>query len=110
LNHSGIEVYVAKIKTTFVAFTHKGFWRTGRNLMFVKTVFQVSSNFTSAIYSRLSILSINDISRGLGNTKILLYKLFFRYLVVKPAWVNAALGKVLTTFGLVLSLRRFTPR
>jgi len=42
-----------------------------------------------ALLSRLSILFINYISRNLDNTKILLYKLFFRYLVVKPACVNA---------------------
>jgi len=44
-----------------------------------------------AILSRLSILFINYISRDLDKPKILLYKLFFRYLVVKPACVNAAL-------------------
>jgi len=44
-----------------------------------------------AILSRLSILFINYISRDLDNTKILLYKLFIRYLVVKPVCVNAAL-------------------
>jgi len=43
------------------------------------------------ILSRLSILFINYKSRDLDNTKILLYKLFVRYLVVKPACVNAAL-------------------
>jgi len=44
-----------------------------------------------AILSRLSILFINDISRDLDNTKIFLYKLSVRQLVVKPACVNAAL-------------------
>jgi len=43
-----------------------------------------------AILSRRSILFINYISRNLDNTKILLYKLFVRYLVVKPACINAA--------------------
>jgi len=42
------------------------------------------------ILSRFSILFINYISRDLHNTKILLSKLFFWYLVVKPACVNAA--------------------
>jgi len=42
-----------------------------------------------AILSRLSILFINYILRKLDNTKILLYKLFVRYLIVKPACVNA---------------------
>jgi len=45
----------------------------------------------TATLSRLSNLFINYISRDLDNTNILLYKLFFRYLVVKPACVNAAL-------------------
>jgi len=45
-----------------------------------------------AILSRLSILFKNYIlSRDLKNTKILLYKLFVRYLDVKPTCVNAAL-------------------
>jgi len=43
-----------------------------------------------AILSRLSILFINYISRDLDNTKILLYKIFVWYLVIKPACVNAA--------------------
>jgi len=45
----------------------------------------------STILSRLSILFINYISRDLDNTKILLYKLFVRYLRVKLACVNKAL-------------------
>jgi len=40
----------------------------------------------------LSLLFMNYISRNLDNTKILLYKFFIRYLVVKPACVNAAQG------------------
>jgi len=43
-----------------------------------------------AILSRLSILYINFISRDFDYVKILLYKLFVRYLVVKPTCVNAA--------------------
>jgi len=43
-----------------------------------------------AILSKFSILFISYISRDLDNTKILLYKLFVRLLVVKPACVNAA--------------------
>jgi len=42
----------------------------------------------SVILSRLSILFINYIMRDLADTKILLYKLFIRYLVVKPACIN----------------------
>jgi len=41
------------------------------------------SNFMSAILSRLSILFIYYTSRDLDNKKILSYKLFVRYLVVK---------------------------
>jgi len=43
-----------------------------------------------AILSRLSMLFINSILRELDNTKIVLYKLFVPYMVVKPACVNAA--------------------
>jgi len=46
-----------------------------------------------AILSWLPILFINYISCDLNNTKILLYKFFIRYLVVKPACVNAVLIK-----------------
>jgi len=45
-----------------------------------------------AILSRLSSLFINYLSCDLDNTKILLYKLFVQYLVVKPACINAALA------------------
>jgi len=41
------------------------------------------------ILSGLCILFLNYISRDLDNTKTLLYKLFVRYLVVKPACGNA---------------------
>jgi len=44
-----------------------------------------------AVLSRLSFIFINYISRDLDNAKIRLHKLFVRYLVVKPARVNAAL-------------------
>jgi len=44
-----------------------------------------------AILSRLSIFFINDLSRDLDYTKILLYNLFVWYLVVKFVWVNPAL-------------------
>jgi len=61
-----------------------------RNLTFVKTDFQVLKlNFMPAILSRLSKLFINYISLDVDNTNILLYKLFVRYVVVKPACVNA---------------------
>jgi len=43
-----------------------------------------------AILSRLFILFINEVSRDRDNTKMLLNKLFIRYLVVKRACVNAA--------------------
>jgi len=41
-----------------------------------------------------SIIFINCTSRDLDNTKILLYKRFAPYLVVKPTFVNAALISV----------------
>jgi len=44
-----------------------------------------------AILIRLFILFINYILRVFDKAKILLYKLFVRYLVVKLACVNAAL-------------------
>jgi len=44
-----------------------------------------------AVLSRLSILFINYMSRDLDNEKIHLHKLSVRYLIVKPACVNAAL-------------------
>jgi len=47
-------------------------------------------SYMPAISSRLSILFINYISRDLDNIKLLLYNLLFRYLVVKPACINAA--------------------
>jgi len=54
------------------------------------------------ILSRLSILFINHISRDLDDTIILFYKLFVRYLIVKPAYVNAALiSKFLDKFKLI---------
>jgi len=42
------------------------------------------------ILNSLSNLFINYIFRDLDNTKVVLYKLFVRYLVVKPACINAA--------------------
>jgi len=73
------------------AFTLNGFDNQERNLTFVKEIFKFYySNFMPAILSRLSILFINYILRALDNTKIILYELFVRYLVVKPACVNAA--------------------
>jgi len=46
-----------------------------------------------AILSRLSILFINYISRDLDNTKVILFKFFVRYVVVKPTCtsINVAL-------------------
>jgi len=56
-----------------------------------------------AILSRLSILFINYKLRVLENIKILLYKLFVQYLVVKPVCVNAATLKEM--YGQNASLR-----
>jgi len=58
--------------------------------MFVKTDFLVlklkfhAFNFKQAFYPLQ-----NYVLRNLDNISILLYKLFVRYLVVKPACVNA---------------------
>jgi len=58
----------------------------------VKTNFQVFKlKFHACNYSRLSILFINNISRDLDNTKILIYMFFIRYLVIKPACENAVI-------------------
>jgi len=44
-----------------------------------------------AVLSRVFILFTNYISRNFDNPEILLYKLFFWYLIFKPACVNAVL-------------------
>jgi len=82
---------VSKIlRNTNAAFTLNGFDDQERNLTFVKTDFQVlklkfySYNFKKAFYPL----------HKLDKTKVLLYKLFVRYLVVKPACVNAALVSI----------------
>jgi len=60
----------------------------------LKTDFQVlklkfhACNFKQAFYP---LHKLYCISCDFDNTKILLYKLFVRYFVVKPACVNAAL-------------------
>jgi len=59
----------------------------------------------SAILSRLSILFINNISRDLDNIKILLYKLFVRYLVVKLACLNAAYWQDVKNFVEQISIK-----
>jgi len=72
-------------------FILNGFDVHERNLTFVKTGFQVFKlKFQLEIFSRLSILFINYISCDLDNKKILLNKVFVRYLVVKPACVTTA--------------------
>jgi len=76
------------IFVTYATFTLNGFDDQERNLTFVKTGFQVLILKFHACC--LSILFLNYISRDLYNPKILLYKLLFWYLVVKPACVNAA--------------------
>jgi len=56
-----------------------------RNLMFVKTDFQISKvKFHVCNFISLSIHFINYFAlRDLDSTKILLFKLFVRYLVIK---------------------------
>jgi len=44
-----------------------------------------------AILNKLSIFFIYYVSRDLDNSKIVSHELLIRYLVVKPAYVNAAL-------------------
>jgi len=60
-----------------------------------------------ALLSRFSLLFINYISRNLNYTKILLCKLFVRYLVVKPACVNAAsyLNKIMVKYYIYVQRR-----
>jgi len=77
-------------KKSNAAFTLNGFDEQERNLTFVKTDFQVlklkfhACNF-KAFYSLHKLYVA-----GPWQHKILLYKLFVRYLIVKPACVNAA--------------------
>jgi len=87
------EYYTRRITPMHVtinaAFTLNGFDDQEWNLTFVKADFQVlklkflACNFKQAFYSLHK-----PILRGRDNTTILLYKLFFRYLVVKPACVS----------------------
>jgi len=69
------------------AFTLNGFDDQERNMTFVKMYFQV---LKLKFHACNFILYINYILRDLDNTKILLYELFVRYLVDKPACVNVA--------------------
>jgi len=69
------------------------FWRPGTKLDVCENGFPSFSYFMPVILSRLSIF-INYKSRDLDNIKILLYKLFVRYLVVKPACVNVVLEEI----------------
>jgi len=72
------------------AFTLNSFDDQERNLTFVKTNFQVLKlKFHTCNFIQASILFINYTSCDPDNTNILLYKLFVRYLIVKPACVNA---------------------
>jgi len=79
------------------AFTLNGFDDQERNLTFAKTDFQVlklkfrACNFKQTFYS---LHKPQYISRDLDNTKILLYKLFVRYLFVKPACGNKTRHKL----------------
>jgi len=73
------------------AFKLNGFDDQERNLMFVKTAFLVLKlKFFPTVRSKLSILFTNKMLSDLDNKKMHLYKLFVRYLIVKPACVNAA--------------------
>jgi len=73
------------------AFTLNGFDDQERYFTFVKANFCVSKlKFHACSFKQAFIFFINYILRNLENTKILLHKLSVRYLVVKPACVNAA--------------------
>jgi len=64
------------------AFTLNGFDNQEWNLTFVKTNFQVLKlKLHACNVKQASILFINYILRDLDDTKIILYKLFVRYLV-----------------------------
>jgi len=79
---TGISVIKYHRAVSNAAYTLNGFDDQERNLTFVKTDFQaLKLKFHAEIFSRFSILFINYISRDLDNTKILLYKLFIRYMV-----------------------------
>jgi len=62
-----------------------------RNLSFVKTAFQVSNLKFLAYSMKQAFLLTNKILRELDNKKVIFQKLSVRYLVVKPACVNAVL-------------------
>jgi len=72
------------------AFTLSGFDKQERNLTFVKTDFQVLKLKFLACSMKQAFYPLNKILRELGKKKILFYMLSFRYLVIKPACVNAA--------------------
>jgi len=82
-------------------FTLNGLDDQEQNLTFVKTDIQVlkhkfhACNFKQAFYP---LHKLHTASRGLDNTKTLLYKLSVRYLVVKSACVNAALQNYTCNF------------
>jgi len=62
-----------------------------RNLMFMKTDFQVLKlKFHAFSFKQLPILFINYTSRDFDNTKILVCTVFVLYLVVTPTCINVA--------------------
>jgi len=77
-------------KVVHAAFTRSGFDDQEWNLTFVKMNFQVLKFKFHAFNFKQAILFVNYKLRDLNNTKIFLYKLFFQYLIVKLALVNAA--------------------
>jgi len=88
-----IRRHILKLKLNLVsnaAFTLYGIDDQERKLTFVKIDFHVfklkfyACNFKQPLYPLILL--------ELENTKILLYKLFVRYLVIKPACVNAAMN------------------
>jgi len=75
---------------TNAAFTLSGFGDQERNLTFVKTAFQVLKlKFLACTMKQAFYHFTNKILREFDNKKVLFKRLSVRYLVVKPACVNA---------------------
>jgi len=83
--------YVPTWLLTNTTLTLIGFDDQERNLTFVKTYFQISKLiFHACNFKQAFFLFINHTLRDLDKAKILLFKLFFRYLVVKCACLTGS--------------------
>jgi len=77
---------------TYAAFTHNGFDDQERNLMFVKTVFQVLKvQFLAYIMKQAFYPLHKQNLERVWQQENTFIEVFLRYLVVKPACVNLAL-------------------